>query len=639
MSRALLAAVSGLRANQAWIDVIGSNLANSNTSGFKSSRALFSNLLSQTFSPGSAPNGALGGTNPNQIGLGAQVARIDRLHTQGSIAFTGRALDLALSGAGYFTVSDGQQQLYTRNGSFGLDANSSLVDLRSGFQVLDSFGQDITLDTGATLPPQATSEVNFSGNLPAEVTGPLAEVLETGASIEQGTSASLDGSLTGPFAAPDGETFTLELALDGQTPQQISVTSSGGVITAQDIAAEINLELGEDVASVAPGGGLTLTSNETGLASTILVTAGPSGNDLAALAGFSTSLVQGEQDPASGATDLNDLVANQSDYEVGDVIRASGTDAEGNPVDASFTYGVDGTTVDDLVSFLDGVFPDATASFDADSGELHLTADTPGEAQLSLVLSDSNGQAGATQWSTVAFGVETEGTGPDQVTTSTQVFDAVGIGHLVSFQFERQADGSWAVSASLPDDDGTVLSADLAPLQFDSEGNLPGSVNIDVQLQFDGQPPSSVSLVLGGDEDFSGLTEFGGDASLIAASQDGFGVGELAGLTVDAGGNVLGAYTNGQTQTLATLGLATFANESGLVDEGNSFFRQSQNSGEARLGTNSGAGQVVGGALEASNVETAEEFVRLIQAQRGFQANARIISIQDQLLEEAVNIV
>ena len=622
-----------------WIDVIGANLANSNTSGFKSSRALFSNLLSQTFSPGSPPSGTIGGTNPNQIGLGAQVSRVDRLHTQGSLAFTGRPLDLALSGAGYFMVSDGAQQLYTRNGSFGLDANANLVDLRSGFQVLNNVGQPITLDTGATLPPQATSEVSFSGNLPAEVTGPLSEILESGASIEQGTSASLEGTGVGPFAAADGETFTMEISIDGKTAQEISVTSAGGAITAEEIADEINLELGEEVASVGPGGGLVLASNKSGLASTILVIPGSGDNDLASLTGLSTSIVQGTQDPASTDTDLNSLVANQTDYEVGDVIRASGTDAEGNPVEASFTYGVDGTTVGDLVGFLDGLFPDATASFDADAGTLQLTADEPGEAQLSLVLSDSSGQEGDTQWSSVAFGVETDGTGPDEVSTTARVFDSVGVEHLINFQLQRQADGSWAVSASLPDGDGTILSTDLAPLQFDADGNLPGSVTLGLQVQFDGQPPSNISLNLGGSDGFEGLTEFGGESTLLASDQDGFGVGELAGITVDSLGNVLGAYTNGQTLTLDTLGLATFANEGGLVDEGNSFFREGQNSGDARIGSNSGAGQVVGGALEASNVQTAEEFVRLIQAQRGFQANARIISIQDQMLEEAVNIV
>ncbi len=622
-----------------WIDVIGANLANSNTGGFKASRALFANLLSQTFSPGSPPSGSLGGTNPNQVGLGTQVARIDRTHTQGTIAFTGRPLDLAISGAGYFMVSDGAKNLYTRNGTFGLDAASQLVDLRTGFGVLNSFGQPITLDTEATLPPKATTEVTFSGNLPAEISGPLAEVLATGAALEEGTAAVLTGSQAGPFAVPDAETWTMEIALDGKAAQEISVTSSGGTVTAQEIADEINLELGEDVATVNAAGQLVLQSPKVGKGSTLLVIPGSSGSDLASLAGLSTSIEQGTQDPATTASDLNQLVANGADYGIGDVIRASGTDAEGNPIEASFTYGVDGTTVGDLVSFLDDLYPDATASFDADAGTIQLTADEKGEAQLSLLLSDGSNQTGNTNWSQVAFGIETDGTGPDEVTTSMQVFDAVGVGHVVSFQYQRQDDGSWAVSASLPDEDGVVLTPDLAPLQFDTEGKLPGAVTLSLQIQFDGQPPSDISLQLGGNEDFAGLSEFGGQATVIAADQDGYSVGELAGISVDAVGNVIGAYTNGQSETFATLGIATFANEGGLVDDGNSYFAEGQNSGQARIGVATGAGQVIGGALESSNVETAEEFVRLIQAQRGFQANARIISIQDQMLEEAVNIV
>jgi flagellar hook protein FlgE len=638
MSRALLAAVSGLRANQLWIDVIGANIANGNTNGFKASRALFSSLLSQTFSAGGPPSNNLGGTNPNQIGLGAQVATIDRVLNQGAISFTGRPFDLAMSGAGWFTVNDGSQDLYTRNGTFGLDAASQMVDLRTGYRVLGSDGQAITLDTAATLPPQETGEVTFTGNLPAEVGGPLAEVLATGAALESGTSAEITGTQAGPFAVPDGETWTMEIALDGQSAQEIAVTSSGGTVTAQEIADEINLELGQDIATVDLAGQLVLQSNKSGLASTVLVVPGSSGSDLASLTGLSTTIDQGAQDPATTATDLNELVANEIDYEVGDVIRATGTDATGNPIDASFTYGADGTTVGDLVAFLDGLYPDASASFDADAGTIQVTADEKGEAQLSLLLSDGSSQTGSTNWAQVAFGVETDGTGPDQVTTSIQVYDPVGVSHLVSFTFERQADGSWAVAADLPDENGVVLTPDLPPLQFDANGELPGPVTLSLQVQFDGQPLSTIELEMGGNDDFSGLTEYGSEATVLAADQDGFGVGELAALSVDTLGNIVGAYTNGQSEILATLGIATFANDAGLSDEGNSYFARSQNSGDAQVG-NGSAGQVIGGALESSNVETAEEFVSLIQAQRGFQANARIISIQDNMLEEAVNLI
>jgi flagellar hook protein FlgE len=127
----------------------------------------------------------------------------------------------------------------------------------------------------------------------------------------------------------------------------------------------------------------------------------------------------------------------------------------------------------------------------------------------------------------------------------------------------------------------------------------------------------------------------------VADFQDGYPAGALSNLSVNADGSVTGFYSNGQTFELGQFGIATFPNELGLNDVGSGYFAESGNSGQLRLGAASfgGVGEVVGGALEDSNVVTAEEFVRLIQAQRGFQANARIISIQNQLLEEAVNIV
>src|SRR5262245_59283571 len=117
-----ISALGGLRANQSWIDVIGNNLANTNTTAFKSSRALFADLLSVTHKPGTAPAGALGGTNPLQIGLGVQLSHVDKSLAQGALNLTSRTFDLALLGNGYFAVDDGTETYYTRVGSFGLDA-------------------------------------------------------------------------------------------------------------------------------------------------------------------------------------------------------------------------------------------------------------------------------------------------------------------------------------------------------------------------------------------------------------------------------------------------------------------------------------------------------------------------------------
>ena len=125
---AFIAALAALRAHQAWIDVIGNNLANQNTPGFKGSRVLFSDLLSITRQPATPPTGNLGGTNPLQFGLGVQLASVDRRLDQGALNVTGRAFDLMLVGRGLFAVTDGTRTLYSRVGAFGLDAGGNMVD-------------------------------------------------------------------------------------------------------------------------------------------------------------------------------------------------------------------------------------------------------------------------------------------------------------------------------------------------------------------------------------------------------------------------------------------------------------------------------------------------------------------------------
>jgi flagellar hook protein FlgE len=505
--------------------------------------------------------------------------------------------------------------------------------------VLDGSGQPITLDTQATIDPQDTSEVQFTGNLPAEVNGPLAEVLESGAPFNSGTPASLAGSAAGPFAVPDGETWTMRIAMDGKASQEIAVTSVGGTITAQQIADEINLELGAGTATVNGAGQLEITSSKVGKASTVLVIPGGAGQDLAGVAGLGTNLVTGTQQLAEGTTDLNDLVSNDADYQVGDLIRLSGTNAAGDPVESTFTYGTDGTTLDDLAAFVDSMYTDASASFDAATGKLQLEADASGEANLSLVVLDEDGQAGGTNWANTAFGVSTDGTGPDTVTSSIQVYDTLGVPHLVSFEFERLDDGSWGLSAELPDEDGTVFNGQLSGIVFDSDGKLPGQLTLDLQVQFGEQPPTDISLKLGGDDEFAGITQFGGATTLLAADQDGYPPGELASVTVDGLGDIIGIYSNGQDRVLGDVGVATFANDRGLLSEGDSYFRASSASGQASLGAISGAGEIVAGALESANVDTSQEFVQLIEAQRGYQANARVISIQDRMLEEGLNIL
>jgi len=640
MSSTLFSALSGLQAHQSWIDVIGNNLANSNTPGFKSSRALFADLFSITYRPGTAPTGALGGTNPLQQGLGVLLASVDRRLDQGAETVTGRTFDIMMQGRGLFAVTDGTQTLYSRVGAFGLDADGNMIDQRSGFRVLDAAGQTFSIDTRSVFAPKATTSVGFSGNLPRTVTGPLAEELTSSSAFHEGSAAAMTGTVAGPFTIPAGETWRMELTLNGGAPQEVAIASTGVPLTAQDVVDEINDQTEDVVAGVGTSGEVVLTSERSGASASVKVTPGTGGHDLKSLLGLS-DFVQGTETTATTASDLNDLTTNLSDYASGDVIQVSGTDKDGTPVVASFVYGTDGTTVGDLVSFLDARFTQSTVAFDAGTGEITVKSDATGEAELSLALSDVAGQAGRSSWSSNFFAVTTNGAGPDEVTSSVETFDSTGTSHVLTFKYQRQEDGTWNLDVSLPPEEGTVVAGSLTGITFNEDGSIETPTSAQVQVQFGTLGTQTIDVDLGSSGQFDGLTQFGAPASVVSDEQDGYGSGELASMEVLPDGTIQGFYTNGQEQTLGSFGVATFANEAGLEGVGDNYFRATANSGARVLGAGqlAGAGDVMSGALEASNVDTAEEFVHLIQAQRGFQANARVITVQDGLLEEIVNVV
>lgn len=128
MLRSMYSGISGLRNFQTKLDVIGNNIANVNTYGFKKGRTIFKDLISQTVAGASGPGAARGGVNPKQVGLGSQIAAIDTLHTGGSTQFTGNTLDLAIAGDGFFQVVNGSEMMYTRAGNFYMDSSGDLVD-------------------------------------------------------------------------------------------------------------------------------------------------------------------------------------------------------------------------------------------------------------------------------------------------------------------------------------------------------------------------------------------------------------------------------------------------------------------------------------------------------------------------------
>lgn len=641
MASSLFTALSSLQAHQGWIDVIGNNLANSSTPGFKSSRVTFANLFAQTYGHASAPTGNRGGRNPIQVGAGVGLAAIGRSFDQGALAQTGRTFDLSLRGRGFFALQGAQGPLYTRVGTFGLDGASNLVDLRTGFRVLDPTGSPISLELDAIFPPRATTSLGLTGNLPKEVGGPLSEVLTGASALAHGNPATLNGNQAGPFTLAAGETYSMTVSVGGGAPQLVSFLGTGADITVADVAAAVDALEGVS-ASVDSSGFLSVVSDRTGQAASLRVNPG-NPNDLATLVGVPTQLVLGSEGPLGPTTTLNDLPGNRVKYANGDVIEISGVDTDGTPVNASFVYGVDGTTVDQFVAFLNGLYSDARVSIDAE-GRLLVEAQTPGEASLSLAISDGTGQVGATDWANYALSVTTNGTGPDQVVASTEVYDAAGVARQVTLTYERQPDGSWTILPSMDATQGTILSGPITGLRFDDQGRPTGlgAVSNSIEVRFQGQVGvQTMELDLGSDGQFDGLTQLGGPASVFVANQDGYGRGELANLAVELDGQITGFYSNGQTRRLSAVGVAFFSNPEGLRDAGDNLWAASSNSGLPVLGMGgvAGAGDVIGGAIESSNVDTAGQFVHLIEAQRGYQASARIVSVQNEILAETVNLL
>ncbi|MBU9714547.1 flagellar hook protein FlgE [Evansella tamaricis] len=180
MLRAMYSGIGGMRNFQTKLDVIGNNIANVNTFGYKKGRVTFQDLVSQQLSGASTPTENRGGTNPIQMGLGSTLASIDTIQTQGSLQTTGRDLDIGITGDGFFIVNDGNQSNYTRAGNFYLDQAGNLVTANGMFVQGYGVGANgnineaggignLAISAGMTMPPQATTEALIRGNLDSEL--------------------------------------------------------------------------------------------------------------------------------------------------------------------------------------------------------------------------------------------------------------------------------------------------------------------------------------------------------------------------------------------------------------------------------------------------------------------------------------
>jgi len=552
MSFALSAGVTGLQAHQKMLDIAGNNLANVNTTAFKSSRITFSELLNETIKKASQPTSGVGGTNPQQIGSGVGVAGITPNMSQGNIINTGNPLDLAVEGEGYFVLSDGQQNVYTRGGSFAVDADSNLIDPSTGYHVqrigsegeIDGFQttgtSEIHVPYDVAMPAKDTSEMVVSGNLSADA---ISSVTRT-------------------------QVITSNLAY----------TYNDGTAATED-----------------------------------------------------TQL--GELDQLNGAF-------------VPGTITIDGYDKDGTAYDSGLNLAVIGTTtLGEIINHLNtNVLDGSTASLV--NGQIRITDNTSGYSKTDMTLSFDNNPLLTPGY----FEISTVG-GEESKNINITVFDSQGGKHVLSGAFVRtDTPNTWdMVLTSITGEinDITMANRRIEGITFNAgDGSYAGISDADtsefvITFAHDTSSPQTIQLNLGTQGKLDGLTQFAGNSTAVARDQDGYAAGRLSAVSVNNEGILIGAFSNGIKKNIATIEVALFQNTSGLERVGNGYFVPSANSGEAiaTQAMTGGAGSIHGGSLEKSNSDVATEFVNMIQAQNGFQANSRTIKVANDILRELTSLI
>ncbi len=570
----LFAGVSGLNANGTALSVIGNNIANLSTVGFKGSKATFADLISSSIS---------GGSGAIQTGIGVALTSVQGNFSQGSLATSTNVLDLAIDGNGFFIVQDSQGgTFYTRAGLFRLDQNNNVVD-PTGFK-LQGFLADATGTITGTIGDIALPSTTAS---PRATTTALVAANLNSATAITGVPGNIVGSAASVTTTAAGNNSFI-INLNGDGPQIVTVADGlTGSALATAIQNAVRALVPNDAFKAAAYAGFTASVNASNI---FTFTSGMSGT------------------------------TNNSTTGTGTVVVA----ANGG---------------DTLAANLNLLAPVSTAGTD------FLLSDPPATSNFS---------------------------------TSMTVFDSLGNSHLLTTYFTKVGENSWNYNVVAAASD--VVTANYHPSNIDTSlgivrvgsgtltfgtngtldrespvirfdtgtaagtaGTLPGQLQID----FNGATQDQLivmnfgsSVTTDGGAGLDGTTQFGSTSALVQQTQDGFAAGSLQAFSVDANGIISGRFSNGQLRPLAQVVLARFPDPIGLTRTGKNTFAQSGNSGQPVTGTpdSAGLGRVLSNSLELSNVDLGESFIDMIAAQRGFQANSRVITTSDEILQELVNL-
>lgn len=548
MVRSLNSGVAALKSHQTRLDVIGNNIANVNTYGFKGSRVTFRDLYYQSTKGAAAP-GSGGGINPSQIGYGSTMGSIDVMHGQAALTTTGNPLDLAISGEGFFQVMDGEgNKYYTRAGMLDIDSAGNLIDTNGNF-ILGVNGkavgkgadsQKITLAIPAVDPAKASGKVDFNNSTISITAG------------KETTAGNIGFSITA----------SSDLALNEKAKATVKSGSISVVLNANEKFASF-----ADVTKAITAAITAANGGEDHPAGPFTIAIGDSLNAL-----FSDPGVVADRG-LTGAEICATTANNKA------------------PTDGTFVTGTPEATVNGIsvVDAWNG-FKGSTAG-----GALKATENT-GAGTTEITFTGSDGK----------------------VYKATVDIDDIKSGNTVKLYTQT--------AGTTPTDN----QSEFLTLKFTADGytalkdatttGLKGKVG-------DSQPGRALGL--GQNIKLEGGTEGGPQT-----------VKDLSSIAIGADGVITGVHGILGELELGRIDLATFDNPKGLAEVGDTYFQATENSGTAtpnKIGEG-GTGSVVQSMLEMSSVDISEEFTNMITTQRGFQANSRIVTVTDTMLEELINL-